>query len=107
MTELVFPSSRRGTKPPEGFGPRAFAFLLLFRRRRLAALAALFVQMLKLCERAELVKLGHVAIDGTKTPPAQSDLPWSDWLFNLHPNLGAIIVFDLNAELLNLLAAPL
>jgi transposase len=37
-----------------------------FRRRHLAALSALFVQVLKLCERAGLVKLGHVAPDGTK-----------------------------------------
>ena len=37
-----------------------------FRRRHLAALSALFVQVLKLCERARLVKLGHVALDGTK-----------------------------------------
>src|SRR5262245_16661504 len=32
-----------------------------FRRRHLTALSALFVQVLKLCERAGLVKLGHVA----------------------------------------------
>jgi Transposase DDE domain/Transposase domain (DUF772) len=37
-----------------------------FRRRHLAALSELFVQVLKLCERAGLVKLGHVALDGTK-----------------------------------------
>jgi transposase len=37
-----------------------------FRRRHLPALAGLFVQVLKLCERAGLVKLGHVALDGTK-----------------------------------------
>ena len=37
-----------------------------FRRRHLKALAALFAQVLKLCERAGLVKLGHVALDGTK-----------------------------------------
>ena len=37
-----------------------------FRRRHLAALSALFVQVLELCERAGLVKLGHVALDGTK-----------------------------------------
>jgi transposase len=37
-----------------------------FRRRHLAALSALFVQVLKLCEQAGLVKLGHVALDGTK-----------------------------------------
>jgi transposase len=34
-----------------------------FRRRHLAALSALFVQVLKLCEAAGLVKLGHVALD--------------------------------------------
>jgi transposase len=37
-----------------------------FRKRHLAALAALFTQALLLCEKAGLVKLGHVAIDGTK-----------------------------------------
>jgi transposase len=37
-----------------------------FRRRHLDALAGLFVQGLQLCQRAGLVKLGHVALDGTK-----------------------------------------
>jgi transposase len=37
-----------------------------FRKRHLEELAGLFVQVLKLCERAGLVKLGHVAIDGSK-----------------------------------------
>ena len=37
-----------------------------FRKRHLAELGQLFVQVLQLCERAGLVKLGHVAIDGTK-----------------------------------------
>ncbi len=37
-----------------------------FRKNHLKALAALFVQVLKLCQRAGLVKLGHVALDGTK-----------------------------------------
>jgi transposase len=37
-----------------------------FRKRHLPVLAQLFVQVLQLCERAGLVKLGHVAIDGTK-----------------------------------------
>lgn len=37
-----------------------------FRKRHLAALSALFVQVLQLCQRAGLVKLGHVAVDGTK-----------------------------------------
>lgn len=40
--------------------------LAAFRKRHLAALAKLFVQILELCQRAGLVKLGHVAIDGTK-----------------------------------------
>jgi transposase len=37
-----------------------------FRRRHLAALADLFVQVLAVCRRAGLVGLGHVAVDGTK-----------------------------------------
>lgn len=37
-----------------------------FRKRHLPALADLFVQVLKLCRAAGLVKLGHVALDGTK-----------------------------------------
>src|SRR5207245_1503383 len=37
-----------------------------FRRAHLAALAQLFVQVLRLCQQAGLVKLGHVALDGTK-----------------------------------------
>jgi transposase len=37
-----------------------------FRRRHLAALSDLFVQVLKLCQAAGLVQLGHVALDGTK-----------------------------------------
>jgi transposase len=37
-----------------------------FRRRHLDALAGVFVQVLRLCQRAGLVTLGHVALDGTK-----------------------------------------
>jgi transposase len=37
-----------------------------FRRVHLGALAELFVQVLKLCQKAGLVKLGMVALDGTK-----------------------------------------
>jgi transposase len=37
-----------------------------FRKRHQEALARLFVQVLKLCAAAGLVKLGHVALDGTK-----------------------------------------
>jgi len=37
-----------------------------FRKRHMAALKELFVQVLRLCQEAGLVKLGHVALDGTK-----------------------------------------
>ena len=37
-----------------------------FGKRHLEALAGLFTQALLLCEKAGLVKLGHVALDGTK-----------------------------------------
>ena len=37
-----------------------------FRKDHLAALAELFLQVLELCRQAGLVKLGHVALDGTK-----------------------------------------
>jgi transposase len=37
-----------------------------FRKRHLGALAAVFVQVLRLCQAAGLVTLGHVALDGTK-----------------------------------------
>jgi transposase len=37
-----------------------------FRKRHLKALSKLFVQVLKLCQRADLVKMGHLALDGTK-----------------------------------------
>ena len=37
-----------------------------FRKRHLQALGGLFGQILQLCEKAGLVKLGHVALDGTK-----------------------------------------
>jgi transposase len=37
-----------------------------FRKRHLEALTELFVQVLRLCREAGLVKLGHVALDGTK-----------------------------------------
>ena len=37
-----------------------------FRQSHLQHLAGLFLQALRLCEKAGLVKLGHVAIDGTK-----------------------------------------
>lgn len=48
------------------------ATLAEFRRRHLEALAGLFTQALLLCSKAGLVKLGHVAIDGTKIKAAAS-----------------------------------
>ena len=46
--------------------PPDFRTISDFRKRHLQALGALFLQVLKLCEAAGLVKLGHVALDGTK-----------------------------------------
>jgi transposase len=46
--------------------PPDFRTISDFRKRHLKALAKLFVQVLKLCAAAGLVKLGHVALDGTK-----------------------------------------
>jgi Transposase and inactivated derivatives len=43
-----------------------FRTLSDFRKQHLAALTDLFVQVLRLCQRAGLVKLGHIALDGTK-----------------------------------------
>jgi hypothetical protein len=43
-----------------------FRTIAKFRQRHLKALSDLFVQVLKLCRAAGLVKLGHVALDGTK-----------------------------------------
>lgn len=37
-----------------------------FRKRHLKILYGLFLQILRLCQKAGLVKLGHVALDGTK-----------------------------------------
>ena len=37
-----------------------------FRKCHLKALSGLFVHVLRLCQKAGMVKLGHVALDGTK-----------------------------------------
>src|SRR5271163_3869489 len=49
-----------------GLDPPDFRTISDFRKRHLQALAGLFGQVLKLCEQAGFVKLGHVALDGTK-----------------------------------------
>jgi transposase len=46
--------------------PPDFRTISDFRKRHLQGLALLFVQVLELAEMAGLVKLGHVALDGTK-----------------------------------------
>jgi transposase len=46
--------------------PPDFRTIAEFRKRHLKVLAGLFTQVLKLAEKAGLVKLGHVALDGTK-----------------------------------------
>ena len=46
--------------------PPDFRTVSDFRKRHLKALAGLFVQVLRLAEKAGLAKLGHVALDGTK-----------------------------------------
>jgi transposase len=43
-----------------------FRTISLFRLRHLEAMQKIFRQVLKLCQKAGLVKLGHVALDGTK-----------------------------------------
>lgn len=43
-----------------------FRTIAEFRKVHLNALKKLFVQVLRLCQKAGLVKLGHVALDGTK-----------------------------------------
>lgn len=49
-----------------------FTRISAFRRDHLDALKGLFVQVVRLCQRAGLVKLGHVAIDGTKVKASAS-----------------------------------
>ena len=48
------------------------ASVAAFRRRHLPALAGLFLQVLMLCRKAGLAKLGHVALDGTKVRASAS-----------------------------------
>jgi transposase len=49
-----------------------FTTINQFRLDHRVALAGLFVQVLQMCRRAGLVKLGHVALDGTKIKAAAS-----------------------------------
>jgi transposase len=49
-----------------GLDPPDFRTIADFRKRHLKQLQELFAQVLKLCDKAGLVKLGHVAFDGSK-----------------------------------------
>ena len=42
-------------------------------RRNLNALKILFIQILRLCQKAGMVNLGHVALDGTKVQANASE----------------------------------
>jgi transposase len=55
-----------------GLNKPDFRTIAEFRRRHLPALSDLFVQVLRLCQAAGLVKLGHVAVDGTKLKASAS-----------------------------------
>jgi transposase len=46
--------------------PPDFRTIADFRKRHLKEIQELFAQVLKLCDKAGLVKLGHVAVDGSK-----------------------------------------
>ncbi len=43
-----------------------FRSIAEFRQRHLTAFRSLFLQVLLMCRESGLVKLGHVALDGTK-----------------------------------------
>ena len=69
------PSSRRmAQRPHEDIAFRVlaanntpdFRTISDFRKDHLTTLSGLFLQVLVFCQRAGLVKLGHVALDGTK-----------------------------------------
>jgi len=59
---------RRGLpRPGIGAGQTpCFTRIAEFRRIHLEAFAAIFTQTVKLCQKAGLVKLGRVAVDGTR-----------------------------------------
>ncbi len=58
--------------------PPDFRTISSFRKRHMKALAELFLQVLKLCEKAGLVKLGHVALDGSKRAQSAEAGPAAD-----------------------------
>jgi hypothetical protein len=49
------------------------------RQRHLGVLAGLFVEALQSCQKAGLVKMGHVEGDGSKHTPMSYERTWPSW----------------------------
>lgn len=64
-----------------------------FRKRHLKALRGLFGQVLRLCQKQDLVKLGHVALDGTKIKANASKHKAMSYarMLKTEPELAAIV----------------
>ena len=64
-----------------------------FRKRHLVALGGLFAQVLQLCRKQGLVKLGHVALDGTKVKANASKHKAMSYarMLKAEPELAAIV----------------
>ncbi len=64
-----------------------------FRKRHLEALRGLFGQVLRLCQKQGLVKLGHVALDGTKIKANASKHKAMSYarMLKTEPELAAIV----------------
>ena len=64
-----------------------------FRKRHLGALRGLFGQVLRLCQKQGLVKLGHVALDGTKVKANASKHKAMSYarMLKTEPELAAIV----------------
>lgn len=75
-----------------------FRTIAEFRKRHLAALSDLFVQVLRLCRAAGLVGFAHVAVDGTKLKANAScqRAPKSPhlWAFKIPYPAGSIVIGD-------------
>jgi hypothetical protein len=73
-----------------GLNKPDFRTISTFRRRHLVALRGLFVQVLRLCQTAGLVKLGHVAVDGTNSKPPSE----ATWLENALSGAWCFAIWD-------------
>jgi transposase len=73
-----------------------------FRKRHLESLAGLFTQALQLCEKAGLVKLGHVSIDGPRSTQQVEDphiLMSRSICFPVRFDLNRPVDVDIHSEL--------